>query len=207
MNDVIPEMHEGFGLRPCLASAGLSSAVVVSMEADVGAAFGMLALRLFTGHSPFYTEPLAADYAAGAMIMGHAGCHDASNADPAVQVRVIPDVEYENSDRFTGAATWFKYRPGDVTAVNSVWDGGRMRWCCAEGRSVPGPARLEGNAHLAFQPDIPLADLWRLAVQTGVSQHWLFVPGRLAGELAVLCAVLGAGFVRLDARAVSEASP
>jgi L-fucose isomerase-like protein len=207
MNDVIPEMHESFGLRPCLSSAALSSRAVVSMEADVGAAFGMLALRLFTGERPFYTEPLAADYATGAMIMGHAGCHDAANADTATRVRIVPDVEYENSDRFTGAATWFKYRPGEVTAVNSVWDGERVRWCCVEGRSLPGPARLEGNAHLAFQPDIALADLWRLAVQIGVSQHWLIVPGRLAAELAMLAAVLGTGFVRLDARAAEEPAP
>ena len=75
------------------------------MEADVGAAAAMLALRLFTGDSPFYTEPFSADYASNAVIMGHAGYHDAANADPAAPVRIINDVEYENSDLFTGAVT------------------------------------------------------------------------------------------------------
>jgi L-fucose isomerase-like protein len=125
MNDVIPEMHASFGLRPCLCNHALSSSgAVVSMEADVGAAAGMLAMRLFTGESPFYTEPFSADYAANAVLMGHAGYHDTANANPAAPVQIVRDVEYENSDAFTGAVTFFKYRHGPVTAVNSVWDGG-----------------------------------------------------------------------------------
>jgi L-fucose isomerase-like protein len=199
LNDVIAEMHESFGLRPCLCNPALSdSGAVISMEADIGAAVAMLALRLFTGSSPFYTEPLSADYAANALIMGHAGYHDIRNADPAAPVRIIPDVEYENSDRFTGAASYFKYRAGEVTVVNSVWDGKGLQWCCAEGRSLAGPARLEGNAHLVFQPELPLKEFYRSAVSAGVSQHWQFVRGHIAAELALLCDVLGVRCIRLD---------
>ena len=113
MNDVIPQMHASFGLRPCLANPALSSSgVMVSMEGDIGAVIAMLVLRRFTGESPFYTEPFSVDYAGEAVLMGHAGYHDPANADPAVPIRVVPDVEYENTDRFTGAVTLFKYRPG-----------------------------------------------------------------------------------------------
>jgi L-arabinose isomerase len=196
MNDVIPEMHACFGLRPCLCNPALSaSGAVVSMEADVGAAVAMLALRLFTGDSPFYTEPFSVDYERNILLMGHAGYHDEANADPATPVRVVRDVEYENSDRFSGAVSYFKYRAGTVTALNSVWDGAGLRWCCVEGESLQGPAKLEGNCHLAFRPDSPVRDFFRKVVQLGVSQHWLFVPGRRSAEIAALCAILGVSFV------------
>jgi L-arabinose isomerase len=131
------------------------------------------------------------------MLMGHAGYHDTANADPAAPVRIISDVEYENSDRFTGAATFFKYKPGPVTAVNSIWDGERLRWCCAEGESLAGPAKMDGNSHVVFRPDMPVGEFCQRVVETGVSQHWLFVPGRRAAELSLLCGVLDIGFVQI----------
>lgn len=192
VNDVIEEMHASFGLRPCLWDPVLSdTGAVVSMEADVAAAAGMAILRLATGASPFYTEPFGADYAANAILMGHAGYHDGSNADRAAGVRVVSDVEYENSDRFTGAVTLFKYRPGPVTTVNSVWSGLGLKWVIAEGESLPGPAKMDGNTHLVFRPDARVKDFFAHAVSDGVSQHWLFVPGRIARALESLCGVLG----------------
>ena len=200
MNDVIDEMHASFGLRPCLCNPGLSgNGCVVSMEADVGASFAMLSLRLLTGEPPFYTEPFSADYEAGCVLMGHAGYHDAANADPASPVKVVNDIEYENSDRFTGAATFFKYRPGPVTAVNSVWRDGAMCWVCVEGESLAGPPKLEGNCHVVFKPDVTVKSFLSRAVQEGVSQHWVFVHGRRAQEIALLCSVIG---VRLASIAV-----
>jgi L-arabinose isomerase len=198
INDVIAEMHESFGLRPCLCNPALSgSGAVISMEADVGAATAMLALRLFTGDSPFYTEPFSADYEANAVLMGHAGYHDTANADPGAPVRIINDVEYEKSDRFTGTVSFFKYRPGPVTAVNCVWEGEGMRWCCIEGQSLPGPVKLEGNCHVLFRPAMPVKEFFRKAVEIGVSQHWVFTPGPIAAELKLLCSVLGMRFVKL----------
>ncbi len=199
MNDVIPEMHASFGLRPCLSNPALSAAgAVVSMEADVGAAVAMLALRLFTGESPFYTEPFSADYESNLLLMGHAGFHDAVNADPGEAVRIIADVEYENSDRFSGAASFFKYRPGTVTAVNSLWTGEGLSWCCVEGESLPGPARMNGNCHIVFRPAVPVRELYRRVVELGVTQHWLFVPGHRSAEIERLCAVLGVRFTMVD---------
>lgn len=196
MNDVIAEMHASFGLRPCLSNPALSaSGAVVSMEADIGAATAMLALRLFTGDSPFYTEPFSADYDANVLLMGHAGYHDAVNADPAGQVLVVNDVEYENTDRFTGAVTFFKYKPGPVTAVNSFWDGEGLRWSCVEGESLAGPARMDGNCHIVFRPSVPVRELYRRVVDRGVTQHWLFVSGHRSAEIERLCGVLGVRFI------------
>ena len=191
VNDVIEETHASFGLRPCLWNPALSDAgCVVAMEADVAAAAGMAILRLATGASPFYTEPFSTDYEANAILMGHAGYHDAANADPAAKLRVVSDVEYENSDRFTGAVTLFKYRPGPVTTVNSVWNGRALKWVIAEGESLPGPAKMDGNSHLLFRPDARVKDFFAHAVEDGVSQHWLFVPGRISRQLESLCGAL-----------------
>jgi L-fucose isomerase-like protein len=196
MNDVIAEMHTSFGLRPCLCNPVLSSSgAVVSMEADVGAATAMLAMRLFTGQSPLYTEPFSADYDANAILMGHAGYHDTANAAPDSPVRIISDVEYENSDPFAGAVSFFKYRHGPVTAVNSVWDGEGLQWTCVEGESLPGPAKLEGNCHLLFRPAMPVRHFLQRVVEIGVSQHWVFVAGLRAADIATLCGVLGVRFV------------
>jgi L-fucose isomerase-like protein len=198
MNDVIPEMHASFGLRPCLTHPDLAAGTVVAMEADIAAGLAMHVLRLFTGRSPFYTETFGADYRENALLLGHAGYHDSANADPDWPVRIIPDVEYRNSDPFTGAVTFFKYRPGPVTVVNSVWDGEGLQWTGLEGISRAGPPRLEGNAHLVLDAEVPLARFFRQAAQSGVSQHWIVVPGRRLEELGRLCGILGVRFQAVE---------
>jgi L-fucose isomerase-like protein len=198
MNDVIQEMHDSFGLRPSLWNPRLSaSGAVVSMEADIAAGVCMYALRGFLGQSPLYTETLSVDYRENALLLGHAGYHDAVNADPDVPVQVIPDVEYENSDRFSGAATYFKYRSGPVTVVNAVWDGERLKWTMVEGRSLAGPPKMEGNCHLFCRLDVPVKEFFRQAVSGGVSQHWVVVSGNHASALMGLCSQLGVRGVRV----------
>jgi L-fucose isomerase-like protein len=191
MNDVIPEMHSSFGLRPCLANPRLSARAVVAMEADVAAGLAMQALRLYSGERPFYSEVFGADYPADALLLGHAGYHDAANADPAHPVQVIPDVEYENSDRFSGAVSFFKYRPGPVTLVNSVWDGEALKWVGLEGESLKGPAKMDGNSHLLCALKVPVAEFFRRAVESGVSQHWIVVHGHRLAELEPLAEAAG----------------
>jgi L-fucose isomerase-like protein len=192
MNDVTDEMHASFGLRPCLCNPRLSaSGAVVSMEADIAAGVCMHILRRYTGHSPFYVETFSADYRANALLLGHAGYHDTANADPGVPVEIVPDVEYENSDRFSGAASFFKYRSGPVTVVNSVWDGQGLKWIAFEGQSVAGPARMEGNCHLFCALDVQVKEFFRSSVASGVSQHWIVIPGRYAAALPGLCEQLG----------------
>jgi len=197
MNDVIPEMHSSFGLRPCLCNPRLSERTVVCMEADVAAGLAMQALRLATGERPFYTETFGVDYPADALLLGHAGYHDAANADPAHPVEIVPDVEYEHSDRFTGAVSFFKYRPGPVTLVNSVWDGEGLKWVGLEGDSLKGPPKMDGNSHLLCGLKVPVADFFRRSVESGVSQHWIVVHGHRLAELEPLCEAAGIRFLTL----------
>jgi hypothetical protein len=200
LNDIIPEMHDCFGLRPCLWNRQLSArGVVIAMEADIAAVIAMHILRSATGAAPFYTEPVSVDWERGRLLLGHAGYHDASNADPAAPIRIIPDVEYENSDRYTGASTYFKYRPGPVTLINSVWNGQGLAWTGLQGESLPGPPKLQGICHLLLAPEVRLKNFILSAIQRGVSQHWIALPGRLLEELEVLCPILGISFAPITA--------
>jgi L-fucose isomerase-like protein len=197
MNDVIPQMHAGFGLRPCLSDPRLSEQAVVAMEADIAAGVAMHALRLATGERPFYTETFNVDYRVNALLLGHAGYHDTANADPAFPVEIVPDVEYQNSDRFPGAVSFFKYRSGPVTLVNSVWDGSRLKWVALQGRSLEGPPKMDGNSHLFCSLDVPVREFLRRAVESGVSQHWIVVHGQHLEALKVLCETAGIGLLAL----------
>ena len=207
MNDVMEEMHRSFGLRPCLWNPGLSGrGAVIAMEADVAAAVCMYALRRLTGCSPFYTEVMSVDHGKNALLLGHAGYHDAANADPASPVRIVPDVEYEHSDRFSGCVSCFKYRPGPVTVVNSVWDGAGLKWMALEGLSLEGPWKLEGNSHLFCRLEPHVKDFFLRAVLSGVSQHWIVVPGRLMGSLERICDTLDVSFLGLSASTCTPSS-
>ena len=199
MNDVIEEMHASFGLRPCLANPRLSdSGAVIAMEADVAAGVCMYVLRRALSQSPMYTETFSVDYRANALLLGHAGYHDTANADPEYPVEIVADVEYENSDRFPGAVSFFKYRAGPVTVVNSVWDGGALKWVAFEGVSLEGPPKMDGNCHLFCRPDIPVRDFFRRSVESGVSQHWIVVYGCHLETLAGLCEGLGIAYLPLS---------
>jgi len=192
MNDIIDEMHRCFGLRPCLSNKRMSgSGIVVSMEADIAAGIAMFLLREYTGETPFYSEVFTADFENNALLMGHAGYHDSNNRDERYPVRVISDAEYKNSDPFTGACTYFKYKPGPVTAVNCVYNGERLQWVVFEGESLSGPPKLEGNCHLFCRPGLPVGTFYERAIEIGVSQHWVVVGGHWKARLEKLCRWLG----------------
>jgi len=170
----------------------------VSMEADVAAGVCMYVLRRYSGQSPFYTEAFSTDYRANALLLGHAGYHDAANADPDSPVQIVPDVEYENSDRFSGAVSFFKYRSGPVTVVNSVWDGEKLKWVIVEGESLAGPAKMDGNCHLLCALDVPVKEFFRQSVESGVSQHWIVISGRHGSALSGLCEQLDIRLAAID---------
>jgi L-arabinose isomerase len=191
MNDIIDEMHSSFGLRPCLPNPEISrSGVVVNMEADVAAGIAMYVLQLFTGEVPFYTETYTADLKSNTLLMGHPGYHNVSNFDDNHPVRIVSDIEYVNTDAFTGASAYFKYKPGPVTAVNCVYNGDKLRWTVFEGHSLEGQPKMEGTCHLFCRIEKPVKEFCERTVQIGVSQHWIVIPGHIMKRLERLCSWL-----------------
>lgn len=188
INDVCDELHKCFGLRPCLPNPRISDlGAVISMEATIAAGVAMYILQLFTKEAPFYTEILTVDIKENVFLMGHAGYHDSANHDKKHPVKIIPDVEYKNSDPFTGASIYFKYKPGPVTLVNSVYDGEKIRWSVVEGESLPGPLAMDGYCHLLCKVKVNIQDFYKETIQAGVSQHWTVIPGHIMQDLILLC--------------------
>ena len=199
MNDVIDEMHQSFGLRPCLANPRIAeSGTVISMEADIAAGVAMSILRKFTDVAPFYVETFNVDYRDNALLLGHAGYHDPALADRDLPVRVIPDVEYENSDPFTGCATYFKYQRGPVTVINSVWSNGGLKWVGFRGESIGSDYKMEGNCHVYCRLEPDVKQFFRESIESGVSQHWVVLPGHMLAEIGVLCGILDIGWQTIE---------
>lgn len=187
INDVCSEMHDAFGMRPCLVNPWLSEyGISVAMEADIAAGIAMHILSCFTSSNPFYSELLCGNISENSVLMGHIGYYDYQNNDPNYPVRIISDPEYKNSDRFTGACIYYKYKPGPVTMVNSVYDGTRIKWTTIEGTSLEGPPKLEGYCHAYCKFEKPIKDFLIESVRSGVSQHWSIIPGMIAEDLKIV---------------------
>ncbi|MBM3705330.1 MAG: hypothetical protein FJW66_02285, partial [Actinobacteria bacterium] len=198
INDVSEEMHKCFGMRPCLVNPRLTEyGISVPMEADIAAGIAMHILAEYTGVSSFYSEILCASLQDNTFLAGHAGYYNFDNCDPEYPVKVISDPEYKNSDRFTGACMHYKYRPGPVTAVNSIYDGTRLKWTAIEGQSLQGPPKLEGYCHVYCKIDKPLVEFFNEAIESGVSQHWVYTPGHIADDLEILCRLNSIKYTRL----------
>lgn len=188
INDISDEMHKCFGMRPCLINPRLTDyGISIPMEADISAGIALHILSEFTGQSSFYSEILCADLKDNTFIAGHAGYYDIQHCDPSYPVKIISDPEYKNMDRFTGACMYYKYKPGPITAVNSIYDGHRLKWTVIECMSLPGPPKLEGYCHAYCRIEKPLVEFFKESIKSGVSQHWVLTPGHIADDLKLLC--------------------
>jgi L-fucose isomerase-like protein len=167
------------------------------MESDIPGGIGMYILRVFTGEIPIFTEVLTADLEMNSLVLGHAGYHEVSNHDANYPLKIVPDIEYKTTDRFTGAVTCIKFKPGDVTLVNSVYNGTRLRFIVLEGVSVDCPPKLEDTNHLFCRLNLPVADFFNRAMTLGSSQHFLVIPGRYCNNLQRLCQFVDIEFCRL----------
>ena len=198
MNDIIEEMHSVTGLRPSLYNPRLSeSDVVVAMEADISGGIGMYILKIFTGQTPIFTEVLTADLENNSLVLGHAGYHEAVNYDESYPVKIVPDVEYRSTGKFSGAVTCIKYQPVNVTLVNCVYDGKKLRFSASEGESVDCPPKLEDTNHLFCRLNMPVVNFFNCVLKLGVSQHFLVIPGKYCDNLERLCQFVDIEFVRL----------
>jgi L-arabinose isomerase len=198
INDIIGEMHSVIGLRPSLYNPRLSeSDVVVAMEADIASGIGMYILKMFTGQSPVFTEVLTADLEKNSLVLGHAGYLEEVNHDKKYPLKIVPDVEYKTTDKFSGAVTCIKYQPGDVTLVNCVYNGNKLRFTVFEGESVDCPPKLEDTNHLFCKLNLTVVDFFNKALKLGSSQHFLVIPGRYCDNLERLCQFVDIEFVKL----------
>jgi hypothetical protein len=93
--------------------------------------------------------------------------------------------------------SYFKYHPGPVTVVNSVWDGAGLKWMGFQGSSLEGAYKMEGNSHLFCSLEPDLKHFFRQAVKSGASQHWLVVPGHVMASFEALCSAMDISFTAI----------
>lgn len=190
IEDVGEELHRVVGLRPCLPVAALFDRAVVSMEAEIGGAVALLLLRMFSGGSPMYTEIFTVDPAENAILIGHAGMHNApALVEQPEDILVEPDGEYVESEP-DSAWMRFRARGGHVTLLSVFCDVERFKLVISSGECVGGPPRLLGSPHAYVRLGTPLASFFEAAARTGMTQHWALVHADVVAELQALAGIL-----------------
>jgi len=189
------ELHRLFGLRPCLYVPALFARAVVSMEADLGGAVAMLALRELAGKAPMYAEIFTYDKEENVLLMGHAGIHDVAGlVDGAAEILLEPDGEYAESEP-DSAWMSFRARGGRVTMLSVFCDRDRFKLIASHGEALQGPRVLLGSPHIVVRAATPLPEFFVRAVRTGMTQHWAVAHAQVLPELAMLAEILGAEMV------------
>jgi L-arabinose isomerase len=184
------ELHRVVGLRPCLSVPELFARAVVSMEAEVGGAVALLALKWLTGKPPMYTEIFAVDIEDNALLIGHAGMHDApSLTESADDILIEPDGEYVESEP---DSAWMRFRAkgGPVTLLSVFCDVERFKLVVSSGEAIGGPPRLLGSPHAYVRLPTPVGAFLERAIRTGMTQHWALVHADATAELAALAEIL-----------------
>jgi len=122
LSDLIPELHEVVGLRPCLYSEKLArSGVVVGNEGDLGGTTGMYILRNLTGNPVMFTEIFNLDYESNSVGAGHAGPSNYLLSQGDSHVTITPDLELmDATSNISGVWMEFIGKPGKVTILNFI---------------------------------------------------------------------------------------
>jgi len=197
LQDLDEELHQVFGLRPCLYVPSLFEKAVVSMEADVGAAVALLILKKLTGKPPMYTEIFTFDEKENTILAGHAGIHNLNLAADKSKIKITPDKEYTESEP---ESAWMQFiaKPGKVTMLSLFCDVERFKMVISSGDSLPasrqagpGKEKLDGSPHIYIKLKIPLKEFFERIVKTGMTQHWAIVHEDVVDKLEYLAEILG----------------
>jgi hypothetical protein len=188
LNDISPELHASFGLRPCLSPYRRTgrTAALFGLEGDLGAASAMLALDRLTGSPVFFTEFWFWNEAENLLVGGHAGIQDPRAARPG-EAYISRDYEYSQSDPTEGAHFQFACRPGRITLLQLRWTPRGWQALACTGEVVDQPAWIEGYPHAVIRPDVPVLDFFRQAAEVGTTQHWIMGYGDALPGIRAWC--------------------
>lgn len=191
INDLEPALHAAVGVRPFLeVPEFFARGRVLGMEGDLTTTVGLLIARRLAAAPPMFTELFAFDRKRHAVLAGHAGMHDLRLAESARGIRLTPDYEYCEANALAGAWLEFRAKPGWVTLMSLFCDVKRFRLVLAGGRALAGGPRLEGFAHALVRLDRPVDAFFRLAIRSGMTQHWVVVHEDIRDRLRALAAIL-----------------
>jgi L-arabinose isomerase len=193
LSDLIPELHEVMGLRPCLYPESLArSNVVVGNEGDLGGTIGMLMLQRLTGSPVMFTEIFNLDYEANTIGTGHAGPSNYLTAQSDDSVTITPDYELmDATSDISGVWMEFIGKPGRVTILNFICTLDNFQMTILSGESLGGEVRFDGYPHYCIKIDPKMTDFLKSNSLNGTSHHWAVVNGDVKEELSYLADMLG----------------
>jgi len=183
-NDLDIELHQYFGLRPCLTLPGIFERAVISMEGDIGGAIAMYILRELTGKPTMYTEIFTYEEKKNGFLAGHAGIHDIRVASPK-EISIVPDYEYMEVEKET-ATMQFEARPGKVTMLNLFFNGKEFRMTAVKGNAIRTEKTFEISPYIYIKPEVPVNEFMKSVIQRGATQHWAVVHQDVIRELECL---------------------
>ena len=192
LSDLIPELHEVMGLRPCLYPESLAlSNVVVGNEGDLGGTTGMFMLQRLTGNPVMFTEIFNLDYDANTIGMGHAGPSNYFAAQSDDKVTITPDYELiDATSDIDGVWMEFIGKPGRVTILNFICTNDNFQMTILNGDSLGGEVRFDGYPHYYIKIDPKMRDFLKSNSVNGTSHHWAVVNGDVKEELSYLADIL-----------------
>ncbi|MCL5770888.1 MAG: hypothetical protein M1479_01240 [Actinobacteria bacterium] len=193
LSDLIPELHEVMGLRPCLYPESLAkSNVVVGNEGDLGGTTGMFMLQRLTGNPVMFTEIFNLDYEANTIGTGHAGPSNYLAAQSDDKVTITPDYELMDATSDIGGV-WMEFigKPGRVTILNFICTNDNFQMTILNGESLGGEVRFDGYPHYCIKIDPKMTDFLKSNSLNGTSHHWAVVNGDVKEELSYLADMLG----------------
>ena len=193
LSDLIPELHEVMGLRPCLYPESLASSnVVVGNEGDLGGTIAMFMLQRLTGNPVMFTEIFNFDYAANTIGTGHAGPSNYLTAQSDDKVTITPDYELMDATSDIGGV-WMEFigKPGRVTILNFICTNDNFQMTILNGESLGGETRFDGYPHYCIKIDPKMMDFLKSNSLNGTSHHWAVVNGDVKEELSYLADMLG----------------
>jgi len=193
LSDLIPELHEVVGLRPCLYTEKLAiSDVVVGNEGDLGGTTAMYLLRKLTDNPVMFTEIFNLDYDANTVGTGHAGPSNYLLAQGDEHVTITPDLELMDATSNI-AGVWMEFigKPGKVTVLNFICTLDSFQMTILNGQSLGGEPRFDGYPHYQIKLEPALKDFLMANSVNGTSHHWAVVNGDVKEELSILADMLG----------------
>ncbi len=193
LSDLIPELHEVVGLRPCLYSEKLArSDAVVGNEGDLGGTTGMYILRRLTGNPVMFTEIFNLDYESNSVGAGHAGPSNYLLSQGDSHVTITPDFELmDATSNISGVWMEFIGKPGKVTILNFICTLDSFQMTILNGESLGGEPRFDGYPHYQIKLEPDLQDFLKTNSINGTSHHWAVVNGNVKEELLLLADMLG----------------
>jgi L-arabinose isomerase len=193
LSDLIPELHEVVGLRPCLYTEKLAkSDVVVGNEGDLGGTTGMYMLRKLTNSPVMFTEVFNLDYESNTVGAGHAGPSNYLLAQSDSRVTITPDLELmDSTSNISGVWMEFIGKPGKVTILNFICTLDNFQMTILNGESLGGEPRFDGYPHYQIRLEPDLKTFLNFNSVNGTSHHWAVVNGDVKEELSYLADMLG----------------